>query len=228
MCSVLGAKKAGFYAWLRRQPSAREVRDDELRVKVVAIHGESRRRYGVPRVHAKLSELNERWGRKRVARLMREEGLRAKRRKAFVPKTTDSKHEYPIAETLVQRRFSPEEIGAPNRCWAGDITYIRTREGWLYLAVVIDLFSRMVIGWSMSSSMGSRFVLDALEMAIALRGVPLDLIWHSDRGVQYASILMRRLLEKHGIRCSMSAKGDCWDKRRLRELLVHPEGRIVR
>jgi transposase InsO family protein len=211
MCAVLGAQKAGYYAWLKRQPSAREVRDGELRGKIVVIHEESRKRYGAPRIHAKLRELNERCGRKRVARLMKQEGLRVKRRRAFTPKTTDSKHEYPIAENLVQRRFSPEEIGAPNRCWAGDITYIRTGEGWLYLAVVLDLFSRMVIGWSMSSSMESRFVLDALEMAIARRGVPHDLIWHSDRGVQYASTLMRRLLEKHGIRCSMSAKGDCWD-----------------
>jgi transposase InsO family protein len=211
MCDVLDAKKAGFYAWLKREPSAREVRDRGLRAKIVAIHKNSRKRYGAPRIHAKLRECNEPCGRKRVARLMRAENIRVKRRKAFVPRTTDSKHEYPIAANLVQRRFSPQEIGGPNRCWAGDITYVWTGEGWLYLAVVIDLYSRMVIGWSMSSSMHTRFVLDAFNMAIGRRGVPKNLVWHSDRGVQYASFAMRRLLQRYEIRCSMSAKGDCWD-----------------
>ena len=211
MCRVLSASKAGFYAWLDRVPSARSQRDRELRLKIVAIHKQSRKRYGSPRIHAKLLEENERCGRKRIARLMRDERICGKRRKRFVPKTTDSNHEHPIAENLVQRRFSPQEIGAPNRCWAGDITYIMTGEGWLYLAVVIDLYSRMVIGWSMSSSMHTRFVLDAFSMAIGRRGVPKGLVWHSDRGVQYASSAMRKLLKRHSIECSMSGKGDCWD-----------------
>jgi transposase InsO family protein len=211
MCRVLRASKAGFYAWLDRAPSARTQRDQELRRKIVAIHKKSRKRYGSPRILVKLREENERCGRKRVGRLMREEHIRGKRRRRFVPRTTDSKHDHPIAENLVQRRFSPEEIGAPNRCWAGDITYIMTGEGWLYLAVVIDLYSRMVIGWSMSSSMHTRFVLDAFNMAIARRGVPKGLVWHSDRGVQYASFAMRRLLKTYSVKCSMSGKGDCWD-----------------
>jgi transposase InsO family protein len=211
MCRVLNASKAGYYAWLNRVPSARRRRDQELVLKIAAIHKESRKRYGSPRVHMKLREESERCGRKRVARLMRTECLRGKRRKRFVPRTTDSTHDHPIAENLVQRRFSPQQIGAPNRYWAGDITYIMTGEGWLYLAVVIDLYSRMVIGWSMSASMHTRFVLDAFNMAIEGREVPEGLVWHSDRGVQYASSAMRKLLERHSIQCSMSRKGDCWD-----------------
>jgi len=211
MCRVLSASKAGFYAWLERAPSARKVRDEDLTMKIIAIHKKNHKRYGSPRIHVELRKKDERCGRKRVARLMRAAGVRGKRRKTFVPRTTDSKHKFPIAENLVQRRFSPAEIGGPNRCWAGDITYIMTGEGWLYLATVIDLYSRMVIGWSMSSSMHTRFVLDAFTMALKRRGVPSDLVWHSDRGVQYASVAMRHLLKNHKIRCSMSGKGDCWD-----------------
>ena len=142
---------------------------------------------------------------------MRENQIVARRRKRFVPKTTDSDHKEPIAENLLDRRFSPEEIAAPNRCWAGDITYIWTAEGWLYLAVVLDLFSRMAIGWSMSHRMKTRFVLDALQMAIDRRGKPDGVLWHSDRGVQYADARMRALAKKHGFECSMSRKGNCWD-----------------
>jgi transposase InsO family protein len=211
MCRVLDASKAGFYAWLDRAPSARELRDRELSAKIIAIHIKRHKRYGSPRIHAELRKKDERCGRKRVLRLMRAAGIRGKRRKSFVPKTTDSKHEFPIATNLVQRRFAPSEIGGPNRCWVGDITYIMTGEGWLYLATVIDLYSRMVIGWSMSSSMHTRFVLDAFTMALGRRGVPKDLVWHSDRGVQYVSAAMRKLLKTHNIRCSMSGKGDCWD-----------------
>ena len=211
MCRVLTASKPGFYAWLNRAPSARCRLDGELSSKIIDIHKKSPKRYGSPRVHAKLRAVGERCGRKRVARLMRDAHIRGKRAKRFVPRTTDSKHKHPIADNLLQRRFSPQEIGAPNRYWAGDITYVMTGEGWLYLAVVIDLYSRMVIGWSMSASMHTRFVLDAFNMAIAHRGTPKGLVWHSDRGVQYASSAMRSLLKRLDIQCSMSRKGDCWD-----------------
>jgi putative transposase len=213
MCRVLQASKGGFYAWLTRPSSKRKHRDHELHVKIVAIHKASRKRYGSPRVHAKLreEEYQECCSRKRVARLMREGRIVGKRRKRFVPKTTDSDHKEPIAENILDRRFSPEEIGAPNRCWAGDITYIWTGEGWLYLAIVLDLFSRMAVGWAMSHSMKTRFVLDALQMGIDRRGAPAGLLWHSDRGVQYADALTRALAKDHGIECSMSRKGNCWD-----------------
>ena len=211
MCRVLKASKGGFYAWLTRPESKRRQRDHELRLKVVAIHKESKKRYGSPRVHAKLREDGECCGRKRIARLMREHQIVGRRRKRFVPKTTDSDHKEPIAENVLDRRFSPEEIAAPNRCWAGDITYIWTAEGWLYLAIVLDLFSRMAIGWAMSHSMQTRFVLDALQMAVDRRGAPAGLLWHSDRGVQYADALTRALAKKHRMECSMSRKGNCWD-----------------
>jgi putative transposase len=211
MCRVLTASKGGFYAWLKSRPSARAQRDEKLLAKIIAIHKNSRKRYGSPPIHAKLREEDERCGRKRVARLMRQAKLVGKRRKRFVPKTTDSNHKEPIAQNILDRRFSPEEIAAPNRCWAGDITYIWTGEGWLYLAVVLDLFSRMAIGWAMSHRMKTRFVLDALHMAINRRGTPAGLLWHSDRGVQYADALTRALAARYGIECSMSRKGNCWD-----------------
>ena len=212
MCRVLNASKGGFYAWLTHPDSARQQRDHELRLKIVEIHSGSKKRYGSPRVHAQLrDEHATRCGRKRVARLMREAQIAGKRRKRFVPKTTDSNHREPIAPNVLDRGFSPDEIAAPNRCWAGDITYVWTTEGWLYLAVVLDLFSRMAIGWSMSHSMKTRFVLDALQMAVDRRGAPKGLLWHSDRGVQYADAKMRKLAKKHSIKCSMSRKGNCWD-----------------
>ena len=209
MCRVLKASKGGYYAWLSRPVCAREKRDAELREKIVAIHTTSKSSYGSPRVHAALVEPD--CGRNRVARIMRAAGIAGKRRRSFTPRTTDSNHQNPIAANILDRKFSPDEVGRPNRCWAGDITYIRTREGWLYLAVVLDLFSRRVVGWSMSASMKTRFVLDALQSAIDGRGAPEGLVWHSDRGVQYTDGQTRALADQHGIQCSMSRKGNCWD-----------------
>ena len=141
MCRVLNASKGGFYAWLRRQPGLPERRDQELRLKIVAIHEKSEKRYGSPRIHATLrDDHDERCGCKRVARLMREARIAGKRRKRFVPRTTDSKHKEPIAENIFERTFDPAVIDQPNRIWSGDITYIWTAEGWLYLAIVLDLF----------------------------------------------------------------------------------------
>lgn len=211
MCRVLKASKAGFYAWLKRIPSERDRRDEELRAKIVALHAKTKSRYGSPRIHAALREDGERCGRKRIARLMRAANILGKRRTRFVPKTTDSKHAEPIAENLLDRRFSPRDLAGPNRYWGGDITYIRTGEGWLYLAVVIDLFSRMAVGWAMSHTMKTRLVVDALSMAVGRRGAVRGLLWHSDRGVQYAAEQMRAFAKSHGIECSMSRKGNCWD-----------------
>ncbi len=211
MCRVLEASKGGFYAWIKRVPSTRMIENQELQSRIVEIHIASDGRYGSPKIHGALRNAGEHYSRKRVARLMREAGIVGLRCKRFTPTTTDSNHDEPIAENLLARRFSPEEIGAPNRCWAGDITYIRTGEGWLYLAVVLDLFSRLVIGWSMSHSMKSRFVIDALQMAINRRNAPAGLLWHSDRGIQYVDSKTRALADRNGIRCSMSRKGNCWD-----------------
>lgn len=211
MCRVLEVSKGGFYTWLKRPSSARSERDRELRLKVVEIYTKSKKRYGSPRIHAALQDDDVRCGRKRVARLMREEQIAGRRRKRFTPKTTDSNHKEPIAENVLNRRFSPCEVAAPNRVWAGDITYIWTAEGWLYLAVVLDLFARVAVGWSMSHSMQTRFVVDALQMAVDRRGTPKGLLWHSDRGVQYADEKTRSFAKAHGIECSMSRKGNCWD-----------------
>ena len=211
MCRVLEASKGGYYAWTKRKPSIRSVENQALQLRIVEIHTASKSRYGSPKIHADLRNEGGHYSRKRVARLMRKAGIFGIRCRRFTPTTTDSKHDEPIAENILDRRFSPEEIGAPNRCWAGDITYIWTAEGWLYLAVVLDLFSRLVIGWSMSHSMKSRFVIDALEMAIYRRNASPGLLWHSDRGMQYADAKTRAVADEHGIRCSMSRKGNCWD-----------------
>jgi transposase InsO family protein len=210
MCRVLLVSKAGFYAWCKRSKSERDIRDEALRRHIVAFHEASKKRYGSRPIVADLREIGEPCGRKRVVRIMRAAGLRGKQRKAFRV-TTNSNHRKPIAANVLDRKFSPAEIASPNRVWAGDITYIRTREGWLYLAVLLDLFSRRVIGWAMSHSMESKLVLDALQMAVD-RGRSTDgVLSHSDRGVQYADAAVSRFHERHGMKQSMSRKGNCWD-----------------
>lgn len=170
----------------------------------------SKKTYGSPRVHAELVCDGIRCGKKRVERLMREDGLVAVRPKRFRT-TTDSDHGYRIAPNLLERNFGLEEIGGPDRVWASDITYVPTREGWLYLAAVLDLGSRRVVGWSMRQTLEAEIATDALQMALAGRNPEPGLIHHSDRGVQYACHAYRELLDEHGIRASMSRKGDCWD-----------------
>jgi putative transposase len=210
MCRVLMVSRAGFYAWCRRPASARVNRDRQLRQRVVAFHRQSKGRYGSRPILRDLRDIGELVSRRRVARLMREAQIRGKTPRAFKV-TTNSAHHQPIAENVLDRRFAPVEIEAPNRVWASDITYLRTREGWLYLAVVLDLFSRRVIGWSMSHRLESRLVLDALGMAAARRGISGSILVHSDRGVQYASDVVQRFYRRHGMICSMSRKGNCWD-----------------
>lgn len=207
-CRVLDVSRSGYYAWLTRPVCPRRQRHQELAMKVRRAHADSRRNYGSPRVQKALAADNERVSLNTVARLMREQGLRAKTKRKFVPRTTDSAHNRPIAPNLLDRDFAADR---PNRKWAGDITYIPTDEGWLYLAGVIDLHSRRIVGWSMADHVRTELVRDALDMALTRRRPAAGLLHHSDRGVQYASQEYRELLTGRGIRMSMSGKGDCWD-----------------
>lgn len=210
MCSLLSASRAGYYAWRERTPSERAQEDAKLAAQIRVIHKHSNETYGSPRIHAQLRHDGTRVGRKRVARVMRKERIDVRLRRRF-RKTTDSNHGHPIAPNLLKRRFAIKSIRARDRVWASDITYIDTMEGWLYLAVVLDLRSRRVVGWSMSQSLESTIVLDALRMALSRRQPGKGVLHHSDRGSQYADKLFRQLLKDHGMKCSMSRKGDCWD-----------------
>jgi transposase InsO family protein len=211
MCRALGVSRAGFYAAGKRAASARSRRDDELRARIRDVHQQSRRTYGSPRVHAELQAQGERCGRKRVARLMRAEGLRVKVRRRCRPQTTDSRHPHPVAENVLARRFAVAEVAAVNRVWAGDITYIPTREGWLYLAVILDLASRRVVGWSMQATLETSLAVAALQMALATRCPGGGLLHHSDRGVQYAALAYQQLLTQCRIVPSMSRRANCYD-----------------
>ena len=214
MCRLLEVSTSGFYdAMARRASGARSARmtsDERLRVQVRAAHRKSRSRYGAPRVHAALRREGLATSRKRVARLMREDGLVGQRRRKFI-RTTDSSHAGPIAPNLLARRFAPAEHPAPDRVWCGDLTYIPTREGWLYLAVLLDLATRRVVGWATGATMATALPLAALERALWLRQPSRGLIHHTDRGSQYASEEYRSVLARHGVAQSMSRKGDCWD-----------------
>lgn len=210
MCRLLGVSKAGYYAWREHAPSEREQANQRLLTRIKLIHGTSKKTYGSPRIHAQLRRDGIRVGRKRVARLMKVGGIEVRIRRRFRV-TTNSKHTHPIAPNILKRRFSLRQIKAVDRVWASDITYIDTLEGWLYLAVIIDLRSRRVIGWSMSHRIAETLVLDALRMALLGRKPGRGILHHSDRGSQYAGNAFRKLLRAHGIRCSMSRKGDCWD-----------------
>ena len=217
MCKVLEVSRSGFYAWVRRDESARTRADRELADEIRAIHEKSRGTYGVPRIHAELQHRGNRCGRKRVARLMRELGIRAKAGRKFRVRTTDSNHALPVAPNLVAREFVAETT---NELWVSDITYIPTAEGWLYLASIIDGFSRRVVGWAMESHMRTSLVLGALQMALQERQPDEGLVHHSDRGSQYASKAHRNVLDAHGIACSMSRSGDCYDNA-MKESFFH-------
>ena len=207
LCQVLQVSRSGFYAW-RRRPAAQRTRQNQLLgLEIAAIFAESRHRYGSPRVHAELRDRGQRTGRKRVARLMRRAGLRARERRRF-RRTTNSGHEMAITGNLLARQFS---VAQPDISWATDITYLWTLEGWLYLAVILDLFSRRVVGWAISERLERGIALDALTMALRNRRPPHGLLHHSDRGSQYASHEYRQLLAANGMRSSMSRRGNCWD-----------------
>ena len=207
LCRVLKVSRSGYYAWHKRPAATRTVQDQRLALEVAAIHAHSRGRYGSPRVHAELRERGQRIARKRVARLMRAAGLRGRERRRFRC-TTDSKHQMAIKGNLLARRFA---VAAPNTGWVTDITYLWTLEGWLYLAVILDLFSRRVIGWALSERLERGLALDALAMALKQRQPSSGLLHHSDRGSQYASHEYQQLLARYGILSSMSRSGNCWD-----------------
>lgn len=210
MCRVLGVSRSGFYAWKARGPDTRCRQDQRLRVHIRAVFRRSKQTYGSPRVHQELRAEGVRCSKKRVERLMREDALVARPRRRF-RRTTDSAHPHPIAPNLLMRKFGVEAVCGPDRVWASDITYVPTREGWLYLATVLDLGSRRVVGWSMRETLEAELATDALQMALWSRRPEAGLLHHSDRGVQYACHAYRELLEAHGLVASMSKKGDCWD-----------------
>jgi len=207
MCRVLGIAPSGYYAWLQRSPSKKATQDSVLLTHVRASFRASRRRYGSPRVHADLRAAGHRVARKRVARLMRQDGLRARLRRRFV-RTTQSRHKLPIAPNVVARAF---EVSAPNQVWVSDLTYLRTQTGFVYMAVVLDLFARRVVGWTVSENLDADIAVEALRRALALRPAPVGMIHHSDRGIHYACADYRALLQRHAITPSMSRKGNCWD-----------------
>jgi len=207
MCRVLKVAKSGYYAWRVRPESERAKQDRELTRVIRRIHAENKRVYGRPRITAELKDEGYRCGERKVGRLMREAGLRGCPLRRFKV-TTQSDPSHPVAPNLLQQDFTAER---PNQRWAADITYISTRRGWLYLAVVMDLYSRRIIGWSMDRWISRHLVIDALSMAIAQRRPGSDLIHHSDRGAQYTSDDFRDELEIHGIQCSMSNRANCYD-----------------
>jgi putative transposase len=207
LCQVLQVSVSGFYSWRKRGPSQRAREDEQLKVHIRAAHKASRGRYGSPRVQKDLCAQDQHVGRKRVARLMKADGLAARRKRRF-RRTTDSTHQHPVAPNLLDRQFT---VDAPNAVWVTDITYIWTQEGWLYLAAILDLYSRKVVGWAVDESLERHLALDALAMALSNRRPARGLLHHSDRGVQYASDDYQKALKKDGLICSMSRKGDCWD-----------------
>lgn len=210
LCRVLQVSKAGYYAWVHRPESGRSIADRQLAVEIKAIHQQSRRTYGSPRVHRELHAQGKHHGEKRIARIMRAEGIRAKAPRRF-RKTTDSNHALPVAPNHLDRQFAVEDVAGLDRVWVGDITYLTTREGFLYLAVVLDLASRRVIGWAMRHTLEAPLTYDALAMALRDRRPASGVLHHTDRGSQYAAGAYQALLGAHGITCSMSRVGDCWD-----------------
>ena len=208
MLRVLGVSKSGFYAWLKRLTSLRATQNAVLLEEIKVVHEASRRSYGSPRVTAALRRSGSRVSRHRVARLMRGAELRGKSHRKARVSTTNSKHGEPRSANLLERDFT---AGEPNQKWLSDITYLSTTEGWLYLAVVLDVFSRRIIGWGFSSSLESNLVVSAFDMVCQSRKPSDGLVFHSDQGVQYASAEFRTALARLEVVQSMSRKGDCWD-----------------
>lgn len=207
MCRVLGVSRSGYYGWRDRPPSDRAQADVRLAADVRRVFDEHKGRAGAPRIAKQLRTEGRRVGKNRIARVMQAEGLRAKAARKYKA-TTNSNHKLPVAPNLLEQDFT---ASAPNRKWVSDITYVATDEGWLYVAVVLDLYSRLVVGWSMSERMTTKLVADALTMAIWRRKMPTGVIVHSDRGSQYCAHVYQRLLQNNQMICSMSKKGDCYD-----------------
>jgi putative transposase len=207
MCNVLKVSRNGFYAWLKRPESRHRIENRRLEQKIREIHECNKRIYGAPKIHEELKDQGETCSKNRVARIMRKAGMKSKTKKKFRA-TTNSRHNFPVAPNLLNQCF---DVDSPNKVWVADITYIHTAEGWLYLAALMDLYSRKIVGWAMSNRITRQLALDALRMAITNRHELDGLIHHSDRGSQYASGDYQRVLKEHGITCSMSRKGNCYD-----------------
>ena len=212
-CRVLGVSVAGYHEHFGRQQTMtprRHLSEEALLVHIRAVHTETRGAYGWPRIWRQLQRQGVRVGKQRVQRLLQQHGIRARGKRRFRVGTTDSRHGLPVADNRLNRQFT---AAAPNQAWVGDITYIATDEGWLFLAIVRDLFSRQVVGWALQEEMRCELVMDAFQMAwLQRRPEPkAGLLFHSDRGSQYASQPFQQMLREHGVQCSMSRKGNCWD-----------------
>lgn len=207
MCEIFCVSRAGFYAWRRRPESKRQRENKRLLTLIKTNFKLSRETYGYRRIHSDLKDQNEFCGKHRVARLMKINKIQPKTRRKFKV-TTNSKHSKPVHQNKLNREFN---AALPNQRWVSDITYVHTNEGWLYLAAVMDLFSRRIIGWSMSDRMTEQLVIDAVKMALFKRKITSELLFHSDRGSQYAADNLQQLLRKNNITCSMSRRGDCYD-----------------
>ena len=207
MCQALEVSRSGYYGWLNRKPSQRQLENEKLKLKIAEIYWQHKGRYGSPRIYRQLKKEGYNYNIKRIERLMNVMELKAIQKRKF-KKTTDSNHNLPLKKNLLNRNFN---VTQPNKVWVSDITYISTNEGWLYLAVIIDLYSRKVVGWSINKRMTKQLVIDALNMGIKNRKPDKGLIFHSDRGTQYASHDFQKELWKNTMRSSMSRKGDCWD-----------------
>lgn len=207
MCELLKVSRSGFHAWFNRPESRRSLENRALEDKIRVLHAASHGIYGAPKIHQDLVDDGVPCGKNRVARIMRKAGLRSRTKKKFKA-TTNSKHKFPVAPNLLNQNFKVE---AADSAWVGDITYIWTGEGWLYLSVLLDLYNREVVGWSASSRMTRQLAIDALQMALGRRIPQRGLLHHTDRGSQYASNDYQKILKEHGIICSMSRKGNCYD-----------------
>ena len=207
MCDALQVSRSGYYAWCKRGSSARELENEFLLEAIKQSHKQSRELYGSPRITADLKSQNIRCSKNRIARIMRANNIRSKIKKKYKV-TTDSRHRYPIAQNFIRRQFTAER---PNQVWLSDITYIKVHSVWMYFVAILDLYSRKIIAWRLSRSLTNEFVLNAIKKAVSMRQPPPGLIFHSDRGSQYASIEVRQYLLEHCIIQSMSRKGDCYD-----------------
>jgi transposase InsO family protein len=227
MCRVLDVSASGFYAWRKRPVSSRERANERLTLEIRAVHSWSDKRYGAIKVQKELNARGISCGRNRVARLMSDSGLRSKRRRKFRV-TTDSDHSFPIARNELRRKFDLSMNKEADRVWACDITYLSTMEGWLYLAVVMDLASRRIVGWSLDEELHRSLPLGALSMALTQRRPSRGLLHHSDRGSQYASSEYRSVLDREGITASMSRLGDCWDNAVVESFFATLKTELVR
>jgi transposase InsO family protein len=210
LCQAFEVSPSGYYDWRRRQeqPCQRQQQDEQLKVDIAHIHQQSRQTYGAPRVQMHLRSQGQRHGRNRIGRLMREQALCGRQKKRYRLQTTDSKHDEPIAPNRLAQ--APAATG-PDQLWVADITYVQTAAGWVYVAAILDLYSRRVVGWALSTQINCALVLMALSMALTHRQPPAGLIFHSDRGVQYASAQYRQALAAAGLVASMSRKANCYD-----------------